>query len=161
MKITPEHILAYVPEPQLWTFLILGPLDFRVLDFLKVELSDLYRGLAHRQDLVNQADRFEVGIHFVLPGGTRTKTAKHGKDEPVDSKDGKKEFDPRRYSSPGDSLFATSAMLSPGCGSVVQFERAFEREEISVDGSESRPFAHHFLRKREEEVGAVDGPTRK
>jgi len=48
MLIAKQHVLADIPEAELWSFLILFPLNCRILDLLQVELGHLNDGLAHR-----------------------------------------------------------------------------------------------------------------
>src|SRR5947209_4636964 len=66
MTISGQHILAYIPEPQLRTLLVLLPFDLGVADFLEIELRHLNHGRTHRQNLMHQSDGFQMNCYLVL-----------------------------------------------------------------------------------------------
>src|SRR5260370_37273840 len=67
MSISGQDIFPDIPETELWTLLVLLALDRRRAYLLDVELRHLDAGPAHRQQLVNQADRFQMCCSLVLP----------------------------------------------------------------------------------------------
>ena len=66
MMVTKEHVLADIAEPYLWSLLVFLSLNLWMANFLQVKLRDLNRCPAHWQELVNQADRFDMTINRVL-----------------------------------------------------------------------------------------------
>lgn len=56
MPVPKEHILPYIPEAQLWAFLIRFALDLRMAELLKIKLRDFDNGSANGQELVNEPD---------------------------------------------------------------------------------------------------------
>src|SRR2546425_3990577 len=69
MSISRKDIFSDIPETELWTLLIVLALDLRGAYLLDVELCHLDGCPAHRQNLVNQTDRFQMGFYFVLHRG--------------------------------------------------------------------------------------------
>src|SRR6266516_215201 len=66
MLVTKEHILTDIPEPYMRSLLVFLSLNLWMANFLQAKLRYLDRCPAHWQDLVNQADRFEMTINLVL-----------------------------------------------------------------------------------------------
>src|SRR6266700_2882687 len=69
MTVSRQDIFPDIPETELWTVLVVLPLDLRGAYLLDVELCHLDGGPAHRQQLVSQTDRFQMGCYFVLHRG--------------------------------------------------------------------------------------------
>src|SRR5436305_11249755 len=65
MPITEQHILAHIPEAELWPFLIRLTRNVRIAYSLKIELSNLNRCSAHWQNLVSEANDLQMGIDLV------------------------------------------------------------------------------------------------
>jgi len=66
MILSKEHVLTDIPEPYLWSLLVCLSLYLWMANFLNVKLRYLNRCPTYWQDLVNQADRFEMTINLVL-----------------------------------------------------------------------------------------------
>lgn len=64
-----KDVFPGIPEAELWTVLVVLARDLRVAYFLDVELCHLDGCPTHRQELVNQTDRFQMSFHFVLHRG--------------------------------------------------------------------------------------------
>src|SRR5258708_5325967 len=71
MTISRKDIFPDIPEAELWTLLVVLALDLRGAYLLDIELCYLDGCPAHRQNLVNQTDRFQMGFHFVLHRGRK------------------------------------------------------------------------------------------
>ena len=68
VSVTPEDVLADVPEPKHLALLVTFPLDLRVPDLLDVERSGLHHDAAYRKDRAHKPDHPDVGRYPVLHG---------------------------------------------------------------------------------------------
>jgi len=66
MPVTKQDILPHIPKATLRPLLVALFFNLGMADFLDIELSHLYRRLAHGQNPVDQRDDLEMGIHFLL-----------------------------------------------------------------------------------------------
>jgi|SRR5215469_5792924 len=66
MANTPQNVLPFVPETQLWPFLVGFSLDVGVANLLKIELGYLESDFTDGQELVKHPQCFEMCLDLVL-----------------------------------------------------------------------------------------------
>ena len=68
MPVAEQYILTHVPEPKLFTLLVLLTFDIRVLDFLDIKCCHFYNDFRNGQYLMYFSDDCKVRINLILYG---------------------------------------------------------------------------------------------
>ena len=66
VAVTEQYVFTNVPEPHLFSLLILCALDIRVLQFLYIECSALNNNAGDWQNAMYKRYTVKVAVHFVL-----------------------------------------------------------------------------------------------